>query len=364
MVDLIWLFFRLGATSFGGPAAHIALMEEEFVHRRKWLSREKFLDLLAITNLIPGPNSTELAIHIGYHKAGWWGFWLAGSCFILPAFLIVTTLAYFYTETAGLPQTQDFLLGVKAVVLAVIVQAFERFFRNIFRMSHYRELFRASFWKEKNHVLNIFILLSSVYLSLRGFSEISILLNCGLISLFVTRRFSAGTHHELGSIFWIFFKVGSVLFGSGYVLLSFLEAELVQKHHLITQSQLLDAISVGQFTPGPVFTTASFLGFILNGFSGAITATLGIFLPAFLFVAISIPLYQKMTSSVLLRSILDGVVVGSLSLLLMTLWTFGQGLISSPLAFILFAGSLVILLTTRIPSAVLIVVGGLLALIF
>lgn len=317
-----------------------------------------------MTNLIPGPNSTELAIHIGYLKAGWRGFWIAGICFILPAFLIVTTLAHIYIQTATLPLAHDFLIGAKAVVLAVIVQAFERFLRSVFRITSYREILHGSFWQKRNNTLGFFVLCISVFLGSRGFSEISILLNCGVASLFISNRFSVSQKHEIGSLFWIFLKVGSLLFGSGYVLLSFLQTELVEKHHLITQNQLLDAISVGQFTPGPVFTSASFLGYILSGFPGAVAATLGIFLPAFLFVAISIPLYHKMTSSRILRSILDGVVIGSLGLLLITLWSFGQDLLRSPAPLTLFISSLaLLLLTKKIPSAALILLGGILSIL-
>lgn len=364
MFNLIWLFLRLGATSFGGPAAHTAMMEEEFVHRRQWLSREKFLDLIALTNLIPGPNSTELAIHIGYLRAGWWGFWIAGICFILPAFLIVTAVAYFYVEYSSLPQVQVFLSGAKVVVLAVILLAFERFFRTVFKIKTYQDFGQKPFWNNPKNTLYVFILLISLYLGSIQFNDLSILLNCGLISLFITRRFPKRNNvRELGSLFWVFFKIGSLLFGSGYVLLHFLQTELIEKQQLLTQTQLLDAISVGQFTPGPVFTTASFIGYLLAGGPGAVVATLGIFAPAFLFVALSIPLYKKMNSSPSFRAILDGVIVGSLGLLLMTVWTFGRDLTQAPFMLILFLGSFVLLLKTRIPSALLIVLGGLLAML-
>lgn len=362
MFNLIWLFLRLGATSFGGPAAHTAMMEDEFVHRRQWLSHEKFLDLIALTNLIPGPNSTELAIHIGYLRAGWWGFWIAGICFILPAFLIVTAVAYFYVEYASLPQAQAFLSGAKVVVLAVIFLAFERFFRSVFKIKEYKDLGQKSFWNNPKNTLYIFILFISLYLGSIQVHDLSILLNCGLISLFITRRFpKRNSLQELGSLFWVFFKIGSLLFGSGYVLLSFLQTELIEKQQLLTQNQLLDAISVGQFTPGPVFTTASFIGYLLAGGPGAVVATLGIFAPAFLFVALSIPLYKKLNSSPSFRAILNGVIVGSLGLLLTTVWTFGRDLTQSSFMLVLFVGSFVLLVKTRIPSALLIIMGGLLA---
>ncbi|MEK2645360.1 chromate efflux transporter [Bdellovibrio sp. BCCA] len=362
MVNLIWLFFKLGATSFGGPAAHIAMMEEEFVHRRKWLSREKFLDLIALTNIIPGPNSTELAIHIGYQQAGWWGFWFAGISFILPAFLIVTAVSYFYTQYASLPVVHDFLLGAKAVVLAVIVFAFERFFKSFLRIQKFNEVLQKDFWTQKQNVVLLFVFVASVYLKARGSSEVLILMTCGLMALFITGRFLL-QKNELGSLFWVFFKIGSLLFGSGYVLLSFLQTEFVQNRAWLTEAQLFDAISVGQFTPGPVFTTASFIGYLMHGFPGAVVATLGIFLPAFLFVALSIPLYAKLNSSPKFRAILAGVVAGSLGLLLSTIWTFGESIVFSWIGIALFIVSLILILKARIPTAVLILVGGLISLI-
>ncbi|WII70898.1 chromate efflux transporter [Bdellovibrio sp. 22V] len=353
------MFLKLGATAFGGPAAHVALMEEEFVHRRQWLSREKFLDLIALTNLIPGPNSTELAIHIGHQRAGWWGFAIAGLCFILPAFILVTVIAYFYQKYASLPQAGSFLIGAQVVVLAIILQAFFRFFKSLFKLEQARDFFRRDTWSSPRASVIAFILIGSVYLSFQSWPEITILLNCGLISLFVSRRFTVERKFELGSLFLIFLKIGSVLFGSGYVLLTFLNSEFVEHRQWLTETQLLDAISVGQFTPGPVFTTASFIGYLLEGFSGAALATLGIFLPAFFFVALTIPLYKKMSQSLTLRLFLDGVVAGSLGLLLFTLWTFSQRLSHAPANILLFAVAFILLMRTKIPSALLILLGGL-----
>lgn len=360
--ELARLFLKLGITSFGGPAAHVALMEEEFVHKRQWLSREKFLDLIALTNLIPGPNSTELAIHIGYLRAGWLGFAVAGLCFILPAFLIVALIAAFYTAYASLPEVQSFLVGAKAVVFAVILFAFERFAKSLWRIDQWKELFYKNTWSEKRRVLVSFIFIASIYMSLvRGYSEILILFNCGLISLFISARFPRTRTHELGTLFWVFFKIGAVLFGSGYVLLSFLQTELVQARPWLTQSQLLDAVTVGQFTPGPVFTTATFIGYLLHGPVGAVLATVGIFTPAFLFVALSIPLYKKLETSLHFRAILDGVVAGSLGLLFTVFWTFGPEIAKTALTLGIFIVSLVFLKRTRFPSAGLIFLGGLLS---
>lgn len=360
LFEIIWLFLKLGATSFGGPIAHISLMEEEFVHRRKWLSRDKFLELIALTNIIPGPNSTELAIHIGYLRAGWWGLWLAGISFILPAFLIVTAIAYFYSEYSMLPQVQHFLFGIKAVVLAVIIQAVYRFLIGFLKLKSLSGMLASSFWKIKHNTILIFIIALSFYLRWRGFAETAVLFNSAVICFFLSRKRLLAGHNELGSLFLIFLKMGSLLFGSGYVLLSFLQSELIEKHHLLSQAQLLDAISVGQFTPGPVFTTASFVGYLIHGFSGSIVATIGIFLPAFFFVALSIPLYKKFHSSVTFQVLLEGVVAGSLGLLLYTLWTLILEL-SSPMSWILCLASLVLLWRQIMPTAVLILIGGLIS---
>lgn len=361
LAELFWIFLKLGATSFGGPAAHTALMEQEFVHRRKWLTRENFLNLIAVTNVIPGPNSTELAIHIGYLRAGWKGFWIAGIGFILPAFFIVTAIAFLYSKFSVLPDFQHFLQGLNAVVLAVIAQAFFRFLKTFFKIKNFRDVLSGTFWNIKQNVLFVFLITIGFYLRWQNVPEISILFNCAVIAFFISRKFASTKHHELGSLFWIFFKIGSLLFGSGYVLLSFLNTELIEKRNLLTESQLMDAISVGQFTPGPVFTTASFIGYLLDGFSGATTATFGIFLPAFLFVALSIPLYKKLSSSPLFLNILDGIVAGSLGLLLFTLWTLSQSLSASVILWSLFLISFILLIFQKIPSALIILGGGILS---
>ncbi|HEY1078864.1 MAG TPA: chromate efflux transporter [Bdellovibrio sp.] len=359
MVNLFWIFLKLGIVSFGGPAAHVALMEDEFVHRRQWLTREKFLDLVGLTQIIPGPNSTELAIHIGYLRAGWWGFTLAGIAFILPAFCIVTAIAASYAIYGNLPTVHAFLSGAQAVVLGVILIAFLRFFISLLELKKFTDFFSGRLLSDPRRSVLAFILFMSAFLKVRGFSEIAILFNAALIALFILRRFTPSRLHEGASLFLIFVKIGSLLFGSGYVLLTFLQSELIEKRSLITQTQLLDAITVGQFTPGPVFTTASFIGYLVDGLRGATTATIGIFLPAFVFVALSIPLYKKFENSATFRMILDGVVAGSLGLLLFTLGSLGFSTLTSVANLGLFAVTLLLLIKTRVPSAVLILSGGL-----
>lgn len=359
VTELARLFLKLGATSFGGPAAHISMMEEECVHRRQWIRRDEFLKLLALANLIPGPNSTELAIHIGYRRAGWKGFWIAGACFILPAFLIVLALAYFYSLYAKLPETESFLLGAKAVILAIILQALGRFVLSLFDKKSYRELLP---FKNISRT-DLFTATSAgltIALHQRGVSEIPLLFSGGLLAWVIL-------HPEkrlwnLAPLFWVFFKIGSVLFGSGYVLLSFLQTELLEKRGWITHTQLLDAVAVGQFTPGPVFTTATFVGYLVQGPWGAGVATLGIFLPAFAFVALSIALHRRLENSTALQHFLKGVVAVSVGLLVSVFISLAMGTLSGLLTWTLFLLSL-LLLARRIPSAVLIISGGVVSLL-
>lgn len=330
LVELALIFLRLGATSFGGPAVHIAQMEEEFVRRRKWLTEEEFLDLLGATNLIPGPNSTEMAIHIGRKRAGTKGLIIAGICFIWPAMLIVLACAMIYERYGQVPTAQGILYGIKPVIIAVVFQA-------VFNLS-------KKFLKSPSR-LGIAVIAGA--LSFIGWPEIGLLL-CGGTLLALLTRFKAGPTSSLAAlafftgsslrprilwaaasgatsvaslppglaqIFFFFLKIGSVLYGSGYVLLAFLQRGLVEQNGWITSTQLLDATAVGQFTPGPVFTTATFIGYLLNGFSGAGVATLGIFLPSFVFVAFSAKLIPKIRSSPLASAFLDGVNAVSLGLM-------------------------------------------------
>jgi chromate transporter len=326
LVEVGRVFLKLGLTAFGGPAAHIALMEDEAVRRHGWVTREEFLDLLAAANLIPGPNSTELAIHLGYRRAGWPGLLLAGAAFILPAFLIVLGIAWAYTKYGQLPQAHGILYGVKPVVLAIIVQA----------------LWRLGCSAVKTRLLAALALIGAV-LTFAGANELIVLFGLGLAavlwraarkppptSLFaiapallstpVATATASAAPLTLGSLFLFFAKTGSLLFGSGYVLLAFLRADLVQRWGWLTEAQLLDAIAVGQFTPGPIFTSATFIGYVLSGTAGAVVATIGIFLPAFFFVAISGPLIPKLRQSSMAGAFLDGVNVASLALMLGVTW--------------------------------------------
>ncbi len=274
------LFLKLGTIAFGGPAAHIAMMEDEVVRRRRWLSTEEFLDLLGATNLIPGPNSTEMAIHVGHRQAGWKGLLVAGCCFIMPAALIVTAFAWAYTRYRSVPEVTGVLYGVKPVIIAVVLQAL-----------------------------------------------------------------------------WALGRTALVLYGSGYVLLAFLRADLVERWHWLSEAQLLDAIAVGQVTPGPVFTTATFIGYLLGGPVGAFAATVGIFLPAFFFVGVSAPLIPRIRRSPTASAFLDGVNAASLALMAVVTYRLGRAAVVGPATVALALVSTALLLRFRINSAWL-VLGG------
>lgn len=359
------LFGWLGATSFGGPAVHIALMEEEVVRRRRWLTHQEFLDLLGATNLIPGPNSTELAIHIGHKVAGWPGLVVAGVCFILPATFIVLAIAWIYTTFGQLPAVSGVLYGVKPVVIAVVAQAL---------------------WQLGRKCLTSWLLASvalvATILIVIGGHELAVLFGAGLaVAILRTRMlgtptpsvFSAmaapmlpvasaipatATPFGLLPLFLFFLKVGAVLFGSGYVLLAFLRADLVERHGWLTEQQLLDAVAVGQVTPGPVFTTATFIGFLLGGFEGAALATTGIFLPAFFFVAMSVPFLSRLRSSPTLSAFLDGVNSASLALMAVVAWQLGWTALVDATTVVLALGSAVLLLRYGVNSAWLVLAGA------
>ena len=304
--EIALLFLKLGTIGFGGPAAHIALMEAEVVRQRRWMTHDEFLDLISATNLIPGPNSTEMAIHIGYRKGGFPGLILAGICFILPAAAIVTAIAWAYLHYGSMPQLGIVLRTVKPIIIVVVLQA----------------MWSLGKTALKNPLMAA-IAIGSVILNVAGVYELVVLLlagTCGALAGRTRRISSAFLSVELLPIFLFFLKVGSILFGSGYVLLAFLRADLVDRWHWLSSEQLLDAIAVGQVTPGPVFTTATFVGYVLAGIPGAGIATVGIFLPAFLFVALSGSLVPRIRKSPIAAAVLDGVNAGSLALMAVVTW--------------------------------------------
>ena len=368
--ELARVFLKLGTIGFGGPAAHIALMEDEVVRRRRWLSREAFLDYLGATNLIPGPNSTELAIHIGHARAGWPGLLVAGASFILPAVVIVTAVAWAYVRFGTLPAAESVLYGVKPVVIAVVAQALWGLGRTAIKSRALAALAVGATVAAAAGVHELIILAAcgavmalarGVYRTVGGSGAAGVALLAGpnLITLGGTAA-PAAVPVNLGPLFGVFVKVGAVLFGSGYVLLAFLRADLVERLGWLTERQLLDAVAVGQITPGPVFTTATFIGYVLRGWPGALVATVGIFLPAFIFVAVSGPLIPRMRRSPTVAAALDGVNAASLALMAVVTWQLGRAALVDPFTTLLAAVSLLLLLDARINSAWL-VLGGALA---
>ena len=323
------LFLKLGTVAFGGPAAHVAMMEEEVVRRRRWLSHAEFLDLFAATNLIPGPNSTEMAIHIGHKRAGWPGLLVAGICFILPAACIVLALAWVYVRFGKLPEASGILYGVKPVVIAVVLQALWGLGRTAVKTKFLAVtgiVVVAASFLGTNELLLLFVAGIAVCIERFGVARFTSGTSTPALFLGATSAFNGASAASvpaafgLWPLFLFFLKVGSVLFGSGYVLLAFLRADLVERWHWLTEAQLLDAVAIGQITPGPVFTTATFIGYVLAGPKGGVLATIGIFLPAFIFVAISGPLVPRMRRSPLIGAFLDGVVIASLGLMAVVTW--------------------------------------------
>jgi chromate transporter len=377
LAEVAWVFLRLGTTAFGGPAAHIALMQEELVRRRRWITPERFVDLLGITNLIPGPNSTEMAIHIGHARAGRAGLVVAGACFILPATLIVSALAWVYVRFGALPSTVAFLHGMQPVVIAVVLQALVRLAPTALRGARRGTLgvLAAVACVLGVHELVVLALAAAagmIWAALRSprppAAPVAMLAAWGRRTPFA-RFASAGgaaalaapAAFTLGGLFLVFLKIGSVLFGSGYVLLAFLRADLVQRLGWLSERQLLDAVAMGQVTPGPVFTAATFIGWVLAGPRGAAVATLGIFLPAFVFVALTGPLVPLLRRSRLAAAALDGINAASFALMAVVLSHLGRTALADPLAWGIGVASAIALLRFRVNAAWLVLAGGLVA---
>jgi len=372
--ELAAVFLKLGTIAFGGPAAHVAMMEQEVVVRRRWLSREAFLDYYGATNLIPGPNSTELAIHIGHARAGWPGLLVAGACFILPAALLVGGIAWLYVTYGRLPQVQGLLYGVKPVVIAIVLQALWRLGRSAIKSAGLALLGVAALGAAAAGVHELLVLTLAgaiaagppIARSLRsgvrlpGVVAVAVPAVPGAIG---TAAASAAAGASLWGLFAVFVKIGAVLFGSGYVLLAFLRADLVERLGWLTERQLLDAVAVGQVTPGPVFTTATFVGYLVAGGPGAVAATVGIFLPAFVFVALSGPLVPRMRRSPTAGAVLDGVTVASLALMAVVTAQLGRSAVVDWPTAVLAAASAVLLLRFRVNSAWLVLGGALVGLL-
>jgi chromate transporter len=370
--ELAWLFLKLGTTAFGGPAAHIAMMEDEVVGRRGWLTHAQFLDLFGATNLIPGPNSTEMAIHIGWARARWAGLLVAGTCFIAPAALIVLALAWAFVRFGTRPEAAGLLFGIKPVIVAVVIQALWRLGRHALKSRTLVAVTTLAVALNTLGVNELVVLFGAGFAVAilqgahqKGRSTPSLLAASPIAFVAPIGGVAGATAAPFGllSLFLFFLKVGSVLFGSGYVLLAFLRADLVVRWGWLTDAQLLDAIAVGQVTPGPVFTTATFIGYVLGGLPGAAVATLGIFLPAFVFVALSGPLVPRLRRSATAGAFLDGVNAGSLALMAVVTWRLGRAALVDPTTIALALASGLLLIRYRINSVWLVLAGGLVGLL-
>jgi chromate transporter len=327
------LFLKLGLTAFGGPAAHIAMMRQEVVQRRKWLSDQEFLDLFAAANLIPGPSSTELAIFLGYVRAGWPALILAGALFILPAMVIVLALAWAYVRFGYLPQGEWILYGIKPVIIAIIAQALWDLSKSALHdwlLAALTIVVISWYFIGGNVILLLFG--AGVFTALvRGLrhgrlSPLAVAIPPAALPGLVS-SVAAGVPFSLPTLFLTFVKIGAVTYGSGYVLLAFLRSDFVVSLHWLTDKQLIDAIAVGQLTPGPLFTTATFIGYLTGGFPGAMLATLGIFLPSFIFVALVYPLIPRIRHSPAARGFLDGATAAALGLMAAVTWQLGRAAI-------------------------------------
>lgn len=361
LLEVLFFFLRMGFTAFGGPAAHIAIMQNELVKRRKWLTDQQFLDLIGITNLIPGPNSTEMAIHIGLFRAGWPGFLAGGLGFVLPAFSIVLFLAWAYVEYGSVPQVGWLLYGIKPVVIAIILQALWQLGRKAIKgplLGLIGAGVLAGYFIGANEIILLFgggllyfLLQNARRLKMPGLPAV--------LALIPGVPLIAQPAFHYTTLFLSFFKIGAVMYGSGYVLLAFLRSELVTRLGWLTEQQLLDAVAIGQFTPGPFFTTATFIGYQLGGVKGAVLATLGIFLPSFIYVAISNRALVRFQNSPIARSLLDGVNAAALGLMAAVAWQLGLASIIDPVTTGILLVSGVLLLRYKLNSTWLIVGGAL-----
>jgi chromate transporter len=371
LFEIARLFLKLGFTAFGGPAAHIAMLHDEVVKRREWLSDQEFLDLVGATNLIPGPNSTEMAIHVSFLRAGWRGLIVGGACFILPAMLIVMALAWVYVRFGSTPQVEWLLYGVKPVVIAIIAQALWKLGRKAVK-GPLTAVVGIAVLGGYFLGVNVLVLLLAGGLAVMLVANITRLRE-GSLGAFILPWLStwsfpnaaqiAAAPFSLPLLFLTFLKIGSVLYGSGYVLLAFLHADFVARLGWLTEQQLIDAVAIGQVTPGPVFTTATFIGYILGGAPGALLGTLGIFLPSFIFVAISNPLIPRMRSSAWVGGLLDGVNVASLGLMAAVTWQLGRASLTDPLTILVALASLVLLVRFKLNTTWLIGGGALIGLL-
>ncbi|OGP72229.1 MAG: chromate transporter [Deltaproteobacteria bacterium RBG_16_50_11] len=365
--EIAALFLKLGITAFGGPAAHIGMMHNEVVKRRRWLGDQEFLDLVGATNLIPGPNSTEMAIHIGFLRAGWLGLITGGACFILPAMVIVMGLAWVYVRFGTTVQASWLLYGVKPVVIAIIVQALWSLGPKAIKSAPTAAVGLIVFILYFFGVNEIALLFAGGFAVMIGVNLRR--LKKRWMGVFVIPFAGLGLPavaslpFSLPILFLTFLKIGAVLYGSGYVLLAFLRADFVVRLGWLTDRQLMDAIAIGQVTPGPVFTTATFIGYLLGGAPGSLLATLGIFLPSFVFVAISHPLIPRLRKSTWASGFLDGVNAASLGLMAAVTWNLGRASLIDPVTGGIAIISIVFLIRFKMNSTWFIILGAIIGLL-
>ena len=379
--EVALLFLKLGTIAFGGPVAHIAMMRDEIVRRRRWLTDQRFVDLIGAVNLIPGPNSTELAIHLGWDRARRRGLLAAGICFILPAAVIVTALAWVYVTYGDTPAFEGILYGVVPVVIGIIVHALTGLLRTVIRSWWTALLGAGALAAYLLGVNELLILAAGAALGAArvvagprarraGSSLLApfLLLPGGqpVLAELAVRVFGPSPTATGGAVLWPLFltmlKIGSVLYGSGYVLLAFLRGDFVERLHWITETQLLDAVSIGQITPGPVFTTATFIGYLVAGLPGAFVATVAIFIPSFLLVGLLTRITHRLRSSAWTAALLDGVNAAALALMAGVTLQLGRTAIVDPLTAGLAVGTLLVLWRTRLNNAWLIGAGALVGL--
>ncbi|MEW6578691.1 MAG: chromate efflux transporter [Chloroflexota bacterium] len=354
------VFLRIGATAFGGPAAHIAIIRHELVERRKWISEQHFLDLLGATNLIPGPNSSEMTMHIGYVRAGLGGLLAGGIAFVLPGMVITLGLAWAYTRYGTTPAAEWLLYGIKPVIIPLIVLALWSLGR-----------------KAITGGLTAAVGIAALALYFLGVNFVIVLLGGGLTVTLARRTIharalasfplagaglaapaTAGSSYSLLALAWTFLKIGGLLYGSGYVLFAFMQAELVERHGWLSGQALIDAIAVGQMTPGPLSTSATFVGYLLGGVPGAVVATAAFYLPAFVVVALSNPLIPRIRASKSVSSLLDGVNVAALGLMAAVTWELGRAAFVDVYAVLVGGLGAVLLWRYKVGSAVLVAFGA------
>ena len=367
LAEIALVFLKLGMTAFGGPAAHIAMMEDEFVRKRQWITQTEFLDRLAAASLIPGPSSTEVAIFIGQSKRGWAGLVVGGCCFIIPSAVLVTLIAALYARFGALPKFAGILYGIKPAVIAIILQALGSLSRTAIKTKSLAVIGVIAIILNALGISPLIVLAISgiaaygaVWLRKRGEVALLAIPRIRRLSTFLlgTSAVAVTAPISLVRLFLSFLKIGAVVFGSGYVLLAFLRAEFIDHLRWLTERQLIDAVAVGQFTPGPVFTTATFIGYLVAGIPGAVLATMGIFLPGFVLVASSGPLIPRLRQSAIASATLDGVVVGSLALIGVVAWQLGRTSVIDWITLGILVVSGVVLIRFRINSAWIIATAG------